>query len=47
MVVIIFATSSEQPGIEQDAPVMKVTRNPNLLRIHPEIVNGQMKYAPK
>lgn len=26
---------------------MKVTRNPNLRLIHPEIVKGQTKYAPK
>lgn len=32
---------------QKPAPVMKVSRNPYRRMIHPEIVNGQMKYAAK
>lgn len=32
-----------QPTARTASPVMKVTRNPNLLKIQPEMVGGQMK----
>jgi len=31
----------------RNSAVIKVTLNPNLRKIHQDIVNGQKKYAPK
>lgn len=35
------------PTERTQSPVMNVIRKPHLRRIHPEIVGGQRKYAPK
>jgi hypothetical protein len=35
------------PTARTDRPVMNVNLKPNRLRIHPDSVGGQMKYAPK
>lgn len=39
------AVGVEANGV--DLPVIKVILNPNLRKSHPDIINGQIKYAPK
>jgi hypothetical protein len=39
--------NKRQPTTRTESPVTKVIRKPNRRRIHPDIVSGQRKYAPK
>jgi len=44
---MVVSTNIWYAPVNYSLPVMKVTRNPNFRTIHPDIVSGQTKYAPK